>query len=278
MFAWKKSQRAKRDVLFTFLSAALLMLVLFGTLKSVCASEIAEVGLSNLSGDTVAISYEELRSMPKTLVSADLFCYGVRLNGGEWGGVSLELLLNKVGIDSQALSVEFTAGDGYSVLIPLERAVQSDVILAYEKDNFPLSETLRLVVPEANGRIWIAMVTSISLNSGPSQIEGQYVSAGVTPLQGLPSSLFEDIRNTTQTENLHKEPVDPLDTGANKTVESKSSPSGIEEKQLEEKPTREMQSESLQAKQGYTVVIALLSGLSAVAACLLLRRRNLAVK
>lgn len=44
----------------------------------------------------------------------------------------------------------------------MDLALADNVILAYEKDGLPLPETLRLVVPGANGAMWISMVTMIS--------------------------------------------------------------------------------------------------------------------
>jgi hypothetical protein len=43
--------------------------------------------------------------------------------------------------------------------------IRSDVIIAYEKDHAPLLETLRLVIPEANGNLWISMITSMNMSS-----------------------------------------------------------------------------------------------------------------
>ena len=265
----------RKHILLASLSAVLLALMPFAPLEFVHASEAGELHLSSISGISLVVTYEELLNMPKTIVSADLFCFGVMLTGGNWGGVNLEFLLNKVGIDTQALSVEFTAGDGYKVTIPLDRAIQPDVIIAYEKDNLPLSETLRLVVPEANGSVWIALVTSISLSSSPSQIEGQYVSAGVTPLQGLPSSLLRGVENSTQLRDAPAKPVDPSNSPENKTIEPQLSSSSTEEQPSQKQTTSGIQSKSLGARIESGIAIALVSIMLA-AACLSYRRRNIA--
>ena len=44
--------------------------------------------------------------------------------------------------------------------------MRPDVIIAYKLNSYPLMETLRLVIPDANGNMWIAMITSISLSDG----------------------------------------------------------------------------------------------------------------
>jgi len=102
--------------------------------------------------------------MPKTIVSADLSCYGNLISSGAWGGVKLSDLINQAGIDPSVASIDFTAQDGYSVSIPINTAVRTDIIVAYDLDGAPLTEVLRLVVPEANGNIWIARITSINMS------------------------------------------------------------------------------------------------------------------
>jgi len=105
--------------------------------------------------------------MPKTTVSADLSCYGNLISSGAWGGVKLSDLLDQAGIDSSVATIDFTAQDGYSVSIPINTAMRTDIIVAYDLDGAPLTEILRLVVPEANGNIWIARITSISMSISP---------------------------------------------------------------------------------------------------------------
>jgi hypothetical protein len=70
-----------------------------------------------------------------------------------------------------------------------------DVILAYEKDGAPLSETLRLVVPGCWGYKWIAQVTYIELVNydflGLYESQGYsdeaYITGETTPQVPLPS-------------------------------------------------------------------------------------------
>ncbi len=103
--------------------------------------------------------------MPKTTVYADLLCYGTPVSSGDWEGVKLSDLLNEVSLDPSAMSVDFKAQDGYTVSIPIEMALRPDVIVAYDLSGLPLSETLRLVVPNSNGNIWISMITQITLDT-----------------------------------------------------------------------------------------------------------------
>ncbi len=130
--------------------------------------------ITNSAGKTLTLTYNDLLALPKTSVQADLCCYGSPVASGNWGGIQLSVLLNQTELDPSAASIDFTAQDGYKVSIPLETAMRSDVIIAYEKDGTPLVETYRFVIPQENGAMWIAMITTITLNtaagvSGPSQ-------------------------------------------------------------------------------------------------------------
>jgi DMSO/TMAO reductase YedYZ molybdopterin-dependent catalytic subunit len=108
------------------------------------------------------LSLSDLAAMPKSTVNADLYCYGMIVTSGNWGGVNLGLLLNTAGLDRNTGTIQFRATDGYSINLPIEDALQENIIIAYEKDDQPLTEGLRLVVPGANGNIWISMITTIS--------------------------------------------------------------------------------------------------------------------
>jgi DMSO/TMAO reductase YedYZ molybdopterin-dependent catalytic subunit len=101
--------------------------------------------------------------MPQTTVDSALYCYGALVTQGNWTGVQLSYLLFQIGLDPSVSSIELLAQDDYRVVIPIETAMQPDVILAYQMDSMQLNEVYRLVVPFANGAAWIAQVTSISM-------------------------------------------------------------------------------------------------------------------
>jgi hypothetical protein len=155
----------KKKLLQTCLFLTLFGLLLITPMGRVSASTEGNLQVINLAGTTVNYTYDQLMAMPKSNVSADLNCYGAPVTSGNWGGVSLSYLLQQVGMDPAVSSIDFLAQDGYAVNIPLQVGMQPGVIIAYEVNGSPLSEGLRLVVPGANGNIWITMITSITMST-----------------------------------------------------------------------------------------------------------------
>jgi len=132
------------------------------------------VSVNGLVTKSLNLSLSELAGMPKSIVHAELYCYGNLVSVGDWGGVKLGLLLEEAGVKQQAVTVEFNAKDGYRVFIPLADALRQDVIVAYEINGQLLSETLRLVIPDSNGNSWISMITEIRLSDS--------ISSSLTPI------------------------------------------------------------------------------------------------
>jgi DMSO/TMAO reductase YedYZ molybdopterin-dependent catalytic subunit len=111
--------------------------------------------------NSLNLSINDLATMPKTSRYGELSCEGAFIESGNWTGVSLAFLLNESGIDPQAVTVGFQATDGYQVFFPMGAAMNGNMIIAYELDGLPLQEVLRLVVPGANGDVWISNIVSI---------------------------------------------------------------------------------------------------------------------
>ena len=112
------------------------------------------------------LSLTEIAAMPQTTVNAMLICVDYPSNmvaEGNWTGVSLRLLLENAGVSPDAVKIAFYAKDGYSTDLTVETAKREDIILAYEKDGAPLSETLRLVIPGKWGYKWISQIAAIEL-------------------------------------------------------------------------------------------------------------------
>jgi DMSO/TMAO reductase YedYZ molybdopterin-dependent catalytic subunit len=122
--------------------------------------------------------------MPKTTVSASLYCYGFLMASGNWSGVRLSYLLQQAGADyANASAIDFVASDGYQMSVPIEAALREDVIVAYEMDGKPLSEGFRLVIPEANGNTWIAEIATISMTDEADVVP--QVSSWLIPTMAL---------------------------------------------------------------------------------------------
>lgn len=111
----------------------------------------------------VYLDYGELITMPTTTVYAELSCYGSLIDGGNWTGVRLGLVLEKTGLIEKAERVEFHASDGYLTSMLYSEAMREDVIIAYEIDGSNLPEVTRLVIPGANGSEWISSIYKITI-------------------------------------------------------------------------------------------------------------------
>ena len=265
----------KKNLLTASLLSAFIALLLLNSTSSVFAVPELTLQVTNLSNNSIKLSWTDLQAMPETTVQADLSCYGNLVASGNWGGVTLELLLKQVGIEPQAQSVEFTAQDGYKVTIPIDRAMQPDVIVAYEKDGAYLSETLRLVVPGANGNVWIAMMTSITLSASQSQIQGQSSGGSLSSLGNLVESL-NGIK-AEQTSQPAPEQIqsasEPKNETAVQTEKPLETPPITEVQPSQQKATQQPENVGFSAEVGYGITLAA-AAVGAVSAALLIYRRR----
>jgi DMSO/TMAO reductase YedYZ molybdopterin-dependent catalytic subunit len=138
-----------------------------------------------------------------TNTSATLYCYGNIVTGGNWGGVSLGYLLQQTGMEPASASIDFIAIDGYRVSIPLWLAMQAQVIIAYQKDDLPLSEGLRLVLPGENGNLWIKSISTIAMST--VEVSIQQVDIAQPALMGVLSSFNLNGPSSP----LQQEPIQP---------------------------------------------------------------------
>jgi cell division septation protein DedD len=127
--------------------------------------------------------------------------------------------------------VDLKASDGYVVSLPIATAMRSDVIVAYSLDGAPLGETLRLVVPSANGNIWISSITSIKMNN-ENILEGISGNPNLTALQQYQSST----NTTTQVSPTQPPKTQSTPTPTtNPTTEPTVAPSNATQPQTEQK-------------------------------------------
>ncbi|HHI81205.1 MAG TPA: sulfite oxidase-like oxidoreductase, partial [Planctomycetes bacterium] len=98
------------------------------------------------------LGWEEFSRLPKKTTLSDFHCVTSwsRLDN-EWMGVPLASLAEMVGVRTDAAFVRFADHQGYDTSIPIEVALEEDVLLATHHDGEPLSPEhggpLRVVVP-----------------------------------------------------------------------------------------------------------------------------------
>jgi DMSO/TMAO reductase YedYZ molybdopterin-dependent catalytic subunit len=159
----------------------LLLTLSFNAITPVFAVVSNGLGITNLADTNFSFTQQELLLMPKTEVSANLYCFGTLVTAGNWVGIQLSYLLNLAQVNSNVSSIVFYASDGYSIAIPLELAMQPQIIIAYENDNQSLSEGLRLILPGYNGGSWISMITSISMSTSTVEYPAGLNAGDITP-------------------------------------------------------------------------------------------------
>jgi hypothetical protein len=176
-----KKMKNKKTLTTCLLIVATILLALSQTTSAAAAGDLQII---NYEGTPQIYSYTYIESLPKTYVQSDLYCYSLWVTGGNWGGVKLSELLASTGVDLSSIgSVQFIASDGYQVKLDAPTALRPDVIVAYEKDDIPLTETYRLVYPGANGALWVSMITSITASQIPIEVSQTGNSNNPPPAQ-----------------------------------------------------------------------------------------------
>jgi DMSO/TMAO reductase YedYZ molybdopterin-dependent catalytic subunit len=207
---WKIQMQKKLTLTITIITAISLLLI--ASAPSTTAAN-GDLQITNLSGTQFIFTYYQLLATPKAYSYADLLCYGDLVTTGNWGGIQLSYLLAQANLTQETGSVQFLASDGYKVTIPIDLAMQPQVILAYEKDSQPLSDGYRLVLPDLNGAAWIAQITSLSmLASGANYPE--VASAGGGSLSGK-SPQLNNPTATPQPTPSQTQPPTPQPTPTN---------------------------------------------------------------
>jgi len=155
----------KKTILLASLLAITFISIIFGATIQVQASSEWTLEIDGAVSNPIVLTLSELVAQPKSSVYGEIYCYGQFLTAGNWTGVSLHVLLEKVKPDTGAMSMRFSAPDGYMRDISMADAMRDDVIIAYEMNGQPLAETLRLVLPGANGDRWVSMVNQITVGT-----------------------------------------------------------------------------------------------------------------
>jgi DMSO/TMAO reductase YedYZ molybdopterin-dependent catalytic subunit len=131
-------------------------------------------------------SLPEVQALPGTSQYTTFECVSNVVNGGlignaKWGGVKIsDLLADAGGVQAGAKYLVFYGTEGYSVGIPIEKAMMDDSILAYNMNDQPLPARhgfpLRGVIPGLYGMMsckWVNRVSVLgSVYSGFWQTRG----------------------------------------------------------------------------------------------------------
>jgi DMSO/TMAO reductase YedYZ molybdopterin-dependent catalytic subunit len=120
----------------------------------------------------LTITKSELLAMPTTTEYATLECVsntinppGALISNGKWTGVPLATILKQAGITSDAVYIIFHCTEGYTVGIPVQRALEPGALLAYMLNDQPLPPEhgfpLRAIIPGLYGMMNAKWVTGI---------------------------------------------------------------------------------------------------------------------
>jgi DMSO/TMAO reductase YedYZ molybdopterin-dependent catalytic subunit len=200
----------KNKYLTLTLTAAILGILIATPIGSAGITESApNLEITNLSGTSYIFTFTQILAMPKTIVNSDLYCDGALVTYGDWGGVLLSYLLTQAHANaSEVGSVRFEASDGYQVTIPIKLAMDPKIIVAYELNDQPLEEGLRLIIPDANGAAWIAKITFITVSTSGADYP---LAVGVSPVASAKANSTAPNQNTTTQPSSTKQPT-PIQT------------------------------------------------------------------
>ena len=129
----------------------------------------------NVSGRVLkplTITKSDLLAMPTTTEYATLECVsntinppGALISNGKWTGVPLSTVLNQAGLASDAVYIIFHCTEGYTVGIPVQRALEPGALLAYMMNDQPLPPEhgfpMRAIIPGLYGMMNAKWVTEI---------------------------------------------------------------------------------------------------------------------
>ncbi|SHK33376.1 molybdopterin-dependent oxidoreductase [Thermocrinis minervae] len=151
------------------------------------------------------------RGLMKPHVPGVQWGYGA-MGNAKWKGVRLKDILNKAGIKANALEVVLNGADGpvlnepdFVKSIPIWKALDENVILAYEMNDQPLPHwngfPVRVVVPGWTATYWIKHIVSIDVVSQP------YKGFWMATAYRLPLGKFPMVERFTSQETAVNTPI-----------------------------------------------------------------------
>lgn len=144
--------------------------------KNFADPKVEEAGWSLQIGGMVerpyALTLAEIRALPAVTEIRTLGCISNEVGGdlisnAQWKGVRLKDLLERAGVKSGAVDLVLGARDGYTDSIPIDRALNGDVLAVYEMNGVPLPDKngfpLRLLVPDIYGMKNVKWLTRLDV-------------------------------------------------------------------------------------------------------------------
>ena len=130
--------------------------------------------LTGLVANPLTLDYSQLLAMDSQEQYNTLECVSNDVGGdlistAKWTGVKFSDILAQAGVNPAATYVVFKATDGYSVGIPMAKAMDPGTILAYQMNGVPLPTEhgfpARMIVPGYYGMMNCKWVTSIEVQA-----------------------------------------------------------------------------------------------------------------
>lgn len=126
--------------------------------------------IGGLVDNPFSLTYEEMKSLPSVEQYATLECIdnpvgGNLIGNALWRGVRMKDLLERAGLKDGVVDLKFSASDGYTDSIALERGMNEGTILVYQMNGEPLTSPhgfpVRLLVPGIFGMKNVKWITKI---------------------------------------------------------------------------------------------------------------------
>ncbi len=129
----------------------------------------------------------DMRALPAKEQIATMQCISNEVGGrlistARWTGTPLREVLDRAGVPPTARYVVFTCADGYVESLPLDYALQPQVLLAYDMNGAPLTAEhgapLRLIAPGKYGIKHPKWITAITFSE--QEVAGYWAERGWT--------------------------------------------------------------------------------------------------
>jgi DMSO/TMAO reductase YedYZ molybdopterin-dependent catalytic subunit len=115
----------------------------------------------------LSLTYDELRCLPRVERRCLLNCPGFFQDEATWAGASLDAVLERAGVQSDAKQLRLVSADGYATVVFLDQLEPGESFLAYEWEGEPLpilhGFPLRAVFPSLNGNKWVKWLVQIDV-------------------------------------------------------------------------------------------------------------------